>query len=144
MKDPRQRYLEWTPDNTDYTRDDAIISVGLKSSITPLPLSDVRKWLGNPDKSAGSTKVGNIVYYFDNQDDTVAMFDITDGMVNGFGIITRNKDNALRKPSLPGEAERLNILDEMEDYSDSEMKKSTEPAPPPYSSPAAGSESGEA
>ena len=144
MKDPRQRYHEWTPGNPDYSRDDVIISVGLKSSITPIPLSEVRHWLGNPDKSMGNTKAGNVVYNFNNKDDTAAMFDITDGMVNGFGIIMRNKDNALRKPSPLGEAGRFNILDEMENYSDSEMKKRAQPAPPPYSSPAAGSESGEA
>ena len=127
MTDATQWYLDWTPDALGYSRDDVIIAIGLQCSRHPIKFDDILLWLGDPDKGYGTTEGGQIAYFFEGQDDTAALFDVIDDLVQGFGTVTRKEDNTLRMNETTGEQEPFNILDEMEDFASSVMKKSTEP-----------------
>jgi hypothetical protein len=122
MKHDKEWYLAWTPGNSEYTRDDAIISVGMKCTATPYPLAAIINWLGNPDKVSGKPQCGDLVYYYDSQQETAALFKVINGKVEQFSDITRYKDNAMRETELGGAPKFFNILDEMRDYAGSEME----------------------
>lgn len=122
MKKDKEWYLAWQPGNAAYARDDIIVAVGLKTSHEILYLRDIISWLGVPDKANGNAEAGSIVYYFKSQQETAAHFDIVEKQVMNFGTITRNRDNAATSDGKP-----FNLLDVMEEYNGSEMKRNIEP-----------------
>ncbi|HBA83292.1 MAG TPA: hypothetical protein DCZ95_04275 [Verrucomicrobia bacterium] len=118
MKKDKEWYLAWQPGNAAYARDDIIVAVGLRSSQDALCLRDIISWLGVPDKVNGNAETGSIVYYFTSQEETAAHFDVVEKQVKNFGVIARHRDNALTPDGKP-----FNLLDAMEEYNGSEMKK---------------------
>lgn len=119
MKKDKEWYLAWQPGDAAYTRDDIIMAVGLKSCHETIFLRDAISWMGDPDKANGNTEAGRIAYCFRSQQETVALFDIVDKQVKYFGTITRHQDNALTPGGKP-----FNLLDVMEAYNGSEMRRS--------------------
>jgi len=82
-----------------------------------IPLSDVIRWLGPPDKAWGDATAGQVVYFTKIQnippeDEAAYMFDVSESKVIDFGTITRFKPNALR----PDGKTIFNVLDEMEPF----------------------------
>lgn len=121
MKKDKEWYLAWHPGDAAYARDDIIVAIGLKCSHDTLYLRDIISWLGVPDKANGNAEVGSIVYYFESQQETTAYFDVVEKHVKNFGTITRNRDNTLTP-----DGKSFNLLDVMEEYNESEMKRSIE------------------
>ena len=120
-------YLSWEPGAPDYTHDEAIIAVGLRCDKSEVRLIDIFLWLGAPDKVDGNAKEGNIAYFFNQQFETAAFFNVIDGRICNFGTITRSTDNTKMTDKETGEVKFFNVLDTMEDFIGSEMQKNTEP-----------------
>ena len=127
MTKDRQWYLDWHHGAAGYERNDRIRAVGLQCVGSAFPLQDVLSWLGKPDKVSGSPVAGHLAYYFDDDPESAALFDITDGQVKDFGTITRSIPNAKRPNAVTGEEDVFNILDEMTPFIGSSMQKKTEP-----------------
>ena len=104
----------------------------MKCDRTTLYLRDIISWLGPPDKVDGNTQAGDLAYYFENQQDTFASFAVIDNQVKNFGTVTRQRDNAIRKDPATGANTPFNILDVMDAYAGSEMKKGIEQGGPGY------------
>lgn len=126
MKKDKEWYLAWQPGDSGYARDDVILAVGMKSCAASLSLRDAISWLGAPDKAWGNAKSGTLAYYFENQQETFASFDVVDGEIRNFGTMARRRDNARRTDAATGAETPFNVLDLMDNYAGSEMAKSIE------------------
>jgi len=125
MDQDRQWYLAWRPGAIGYDHDATILAIGLRSRQTAVPVQDVISWLGSPDKVMGSREMGHLAYFFEDDSEEAAFFDVRGGRATGFGTITRNADNAKRQDEQAGEESCFNILDDMVAFADSEMEMGT-------------------
>lgn len=122
MADAKQRLLSWTHGAPGYTHDEIIIAVGFQCTRKPCNLADVLIWLGTPYKAAGTSQAGHLVYDFRPASDQVAMFDVVDGLVNGFGTVVKSRNNSERVDPVTGEKTYFNIFDEMGPFDESAFK----------------------
>ena len=122
MTDERKRLMAWRPGAPGYTRDDILLAVGLQCRDQKFNVTDALLWMGTPAKATGDSAGGQIVYYFDGNGETVAMFDVAGGKVIDFGTVARFQDNAERAGDLSGRRIFFNILDEMEAFDKSKFE----------------------
>ena len=123
MRKDKQCYLAWRPGAAGYCHDDTIIAVGLQCGKAHVKLSEIIAWIVHPDKVCGNAKGGHLAYFFDQQAEVAAMFDVVNGQVKEFGTITRAANNAKRIEKATGEELRFNMLDTMDIWHGSEMEK---------------------
>ena len=133
----RKWYLSWQLGAPEFSHDETIVAVGLRCAKSEVRLSDIISWLGAPDKVSGNKNAGHLVYFFDQQSESVAIFDVVDERIIRFGTITRSTNNAKMMDHTTGRERFFNILDTMEEFTGSELKKSTEQGPSPYTKPEA-------
>jgi len=122
----RKWYLSWQLGALEFNHDDTIVAVGLRCSESEVRLNDILSWLGAPDRVSGNKKAGHLVYFFDQQSETAAIFDVVDERMIKFGTISRSANNTKMMDHATGEEKTFNILDTMEEFTGSELKKSTE------------------
>jgi len=122
MNDERKRLMAWQPGAAGFNRDDTILAVGLQCRTKRFPVSDVLDCLGVPDRAAGSSSAGHLVYFYSGDADIAPMFDVTDGRVVEFGTIARFQENAQRVDPETGEKISFNLLDEMKPFNESAFK----------------------
>ena len=113
MKNARKRLMAWSPGAPGYSHDEVILAVGMQCKTKSFSVRNALSWLGTPNKATGNASGGHLAYDFDADTETVAMFDIADGKVIGFGTVTRNRDNVRQIDEQTGQDVRFNILDGM-------------------------------
>lgn len=129
QKELKERLMSWTPGAPDFSRDDVIVAVGLQCRKKRFPVQDVIQWLGPPTKCYGDASGGQLAYFYSYDFWGTPMFDVIDGKVVEFGVVSIHTANSTRVDPDTGAKVAFNILDEMEPYNEAAFKLG-HPTPP--------------
>jgi len=114
--------MAWTPGAPDFSRDDVIVAVGHQCRKKRFPVQDVIQWLGPPAKCYGDASGGYFAYFYSYDFWGAPIFDVIDGKVVDFGVVSIHTANSTRVDPDTGAKVLFNILDEMEPYNEAAFK----------------------